>query len=364
MPLPHSPSQPPLLFREINSSLPLLLCPSPRLPLTTTASCFVGTTLVTAQDGVRHPLASLRTAVGRLRLATVAGLPDALPNDHDTQRQWLVSLCREYDSGDQVEIHLLRDQAWVEQHRVQVGEPVWLDLPEMAVCGPTMVQSLTPAPVPPPGRRGLLTGWFQHSSGTVFDLTIEGESQPLGVTATHPFWSVTRQQWVWVGDLGEGEALLALQGTYPRVRSVAQRAPRGRGGECTTVIYSIEDSLLARATQTEGPSRRDYSSGSLFRDPAWVETYPGEFAPGDVWLQGRTVQEHCTTVSYEPLASLCTPAAASSHVQITVYDASDTPFRVRVPVFNLEVAGEHCYRVGEQGLLVHNASCLWGSVVP
>jgi hypothetical protein len=27
------------------------------------------------------------------------------------------------------------------------------------------------------------------------------------------------------------------------------------------------------------------------------------------------------------------------------------------PVFNLEVEGDHCYRVGEQGLLVHNASC-------
>jgi A nuclease family of the HNH/ENDO VII superfamily with conserved AHH len=27
------------------------------------------------------------------------------------------------------------------------------------------------------------------------------------------------------------------------------------------------------------------------------------------------------------------------------------------PVCNLEVDGDHCYRVGEQGLLVHNASC-------
>ena len=27
------------------------------------------------------------------------------------------------------------------------------------------------------------------------------------------------------------------------------------------------------------------------------------------------------------------------------------------PVYNIEVDGDHCYRVGEQGLLVHNASC-------
>ena len=35
------------------------------------------------------------------------------------------------------------------------------------------------------------------------------------------------------------------------------------------------------------------------------------------------------------------------------YDASDVSVE---PVFNLEVEGDHCYRVGEQGLLVHNNS--------
>ena len=29
---------------------------------------------------------------------------------------------------------------------------------------------------------------------------------------------------------------------------------------------------------------------------------------------------------------------------------------VAEPVHNIEVEGDHCYRVGEQGLLVHNAS--------
>jgi len=31
-------------------------------------------------------------------------------------------------------------------------------------------------------------------------------------------------------------------------------------------------------------------------------------------------------------------------------------YRGEEPVYNLEVDGDHCYRVGEQGLLVHNAS--------
>ena len=28
------------------------------------------------------------------------------------------------------------------------------------------------------------------------------------------------------------------------------------------------------------------------------------------------------------------------------------------PVYNIEVEGDHCYRVGQQGLLVHNASVI------
>jgi hypothetical protein len=38
-----------------------------------------------------------------------------------------------------------------------------------------------------------------------------------------------------------------------------------------------------------------------------------------------------------------------------VQDASGA---VVEPVYNLEVEGDHCYRVGQQGLLVHNASVL------
>src|SRR5262249_33236093 len=33
-----------------------------------------------------------------------------------------------------------------------------------------------------------------------------------------------------------------------------------------------------------------------------------------------------------------------------------SPRREPEPVYNIEVEGDHCYRVGQQGLLVHNAS--------
>jgi hypothetical protein len=87
----------------------------------------------------------------------------------------------------------------------------------------------------------------------VYDLVVEGEPKPIGVTSSHPFWSVDRQAWVPVGELSMGERLLARDGSTPRVLSFTLRP-----------------------------------------EPA--------------------------------------------------------------PVYNIEVEGDHCYRVGEQGLLVHNAS--------
>jgi hypothetical protein len=86
----------------------------------------------------------------------------------------------------------------------------------------------------------------------VYDLAVEGEGKPVGVTGTHPFWSEDRRAWMPAKDLRVGERLRGLGGASG-VRALA--------------------------------------------------------------LRGRPE-----------------------------------------PVYNIEVEGDHCYRVGQQGLLVHNAS--------
>ncbi len=131
-------------------------------------------------------------------------------------------------------------------------------MPEMGVEGEAEVLDIGPAQVYDV-RPGLVTGTFRHTSGEVYDLKLASESKPIGVTGTHPFWSVDRQAWVSVLDLEIGETLKTLDGT--------------------TVVES------------------------RVRRP-------------------------------EPK-----------------------------PVYNIEVEGEHCYRVGESGVLVHNASIekrIWG----
>jgi hypothetical protein len=156
------------------------------------------------------------------------------------------------EDGNRVKIGLLRNVDWLRAHGVEVGRPVWLDMPEMGVEGYAVVTAVEPCPPLEEGEGQLVTGIFEHRASHVLDLLVEGEPEPLGVTPTHLVWSVDRQDWVSVKDLRRGERLLSLKG------------------------------------------------------PVVVKS-----------LTSRTKPE---------------------------------------PVHNIEVDGDHCYRVGQQGLLVHNQS--------
>ena len=112
---------------------------------------------------------------------------------------------------------------------------------------------IEPCPELDEGPGALVTGWFQHWRGRLYDLRVTGEPDAIGVADRHPFWSVNRNGWVAAIELRRGERLLALDGSMPVVESF-------------------------------------------------------------------TLREN------------------------------------EEPVYNIEVDGDHCYRVGEEGLLVHNAS--------
>ncbi len=108
---------------------------------------------------------------------------------------------------------LLRDCAWLKDNHAYVGGTVWLNMPEMGVEGLAEVLAIEPCPPLEEGEGRLVTGTFRHTSGEVYDLKLESESNPIGVTATHPFWSVDREEWISAIDLEIGETLKTLEGT-------------------------------------------------------------------------------------------------------------------------------------------------------
>lgn len=95
----------------------------------------------------------------------------------------------------------------------------------MGAQGPATIIAIEPCPrIEPaaPGKR-LVTGTFRHAAANVIDLTIEGESQPIGVTDTHPFWSEDRQNFIPAGQLHAGEHLRRADGTLTQVTRITPR---------------------------------------------------------------------------------------------------------------------------------------------
>ncbi len=143
---------------------------------------------------------------------------------------------------------MLRSLDWIEDYGAHVGGSVFLDMPEMGACGLAEVLAIEPCPATEPDDRSgrmkgeggsqhngegrLVTGTFRHTSGEVYDLKLACESKPIGVTATHPFWSVDRNAWVSAINLEIGETLKTLTGT-----TVVQSRSRREEPE---TVYNIE----------------------------------------------------------------------------------------------------------------------------
>ena len=135
-------------------------------------------------------------------------------------------------NGDRADIRLIRSVDWIETHNAKVGGEIFLDLPHMGARGFAHVMAIEPCPPLGQGAGRIVTGTFCHTSGEVYDLKLESESNAIGVTSTHPFWSLDRNAWVSAIDLKIGETLKTLSGTTV----VESRSKR----EEPETVYNIE----------------------------------------------------------------------------------------------------------------------------
>ncbi|MEW4454581.1 Hint domain-containing protein [Bremerella sp. JC817] len=154
--------------------------------------------------------------------------------DHRTVRLQL-----EKSGGGRVQIQLLRDVAWVEAAGCVVGETIFLNMPELGAEGIADVLAIEPCPpletLPAdcnPSQYRLVTGTIQHESGETLDLKLTSEPAPIGVTPSHPIWSVDQQDWINAADLKPGETVKTLTGTS-KVETISER-------EAAEPVYNIE----------------------------------------------------------------------------------------------------------------------------
>jgi hypothetical protein len=115
--------------------------------------------------------------------------------------------------------HLAMHNDWIAQHGYVVDGIVNLNLPEQGITGPFRITSIKhilpqkkPETDPDDGYEWKpVTGLFIHQSDQVHNVSFDN-NETLGVTARHPVFSTTYNDWRPAGELEVGEMVLAYHG--------------------------------------------------------------------------------------------------------------------------------------------------------
>lgn len=137
------------------------------------------------------------------------------------------------EDGSYFEAELLRPLSWIYRHHAQPGAVIQLNMPEMYVVGAAEVLSISDCPPIDPGDGPVVISTFKNVSHNVLNIYVEGETEPIGVTAGHPIWSEDRQAFVHTDQLQPGERLRSAVGKTVRITSIEIRA----GPEA---VYNLE----------------------------------------------------------------------------------------------------------------------------
>lgn len=117
-----------------------------------------------------------------------------------------------------LQIEMIRPREWFQENDVAPGKMVFVDLPEMGAEGDARVLSTGECPPVRSGVGNVVTATFAHPPDEqVLNVLFEGESQPIGVTENHLFWSVDQLMFVPIGELPVGERTQSYSGQTKRI---------------------------------------------------------------------------------------------------------------------------------------------------
>ena len=134
-----------------------------------------------------------------------------------------------------LELELLRSPEWMAAMGAEVGQEIWLELPESGVAGFGVVEAIEPCPAIEDGPGRVVLSTIRVRSEDVVQVWLKGLDEPLEATADHPVYSVTREAWVGAGELLAGEEIWALGDTALVLEVDSKRGdvlglqPGGRG---------------------------------------------------------------------------------------------------------------------------------------
>jgi RHS repeat-associated protein len=180
-------------------------------------NCFVAGTLILANGMLIH-IENIQIleevdsdSLVNLSESTLSDLQEITPQSHR-----VLELRLEKADGSLVQVLLVRSLSWIETEKAELHRSLFLDLPEMGVRENAKVVSISECSADSrllsTGKR-LVTGIFIHENAKVFDLYFEALEKPIGVTASHPFYSLSRNTWVSAGQLYPSELVKTKDGS-------------------------------------------------------------------------------------------------------------------------------------------------------
>ena len=190
--------------------------------------CFTAGTLVAVSGGFK-PIEDIR--IGD-RVESTDGTHDLTEIDEKTWKHISVRMSNSDGSGDVLDIELLRSPKWIEESGCQVGASIGLAVPELGIAGWARVLAVEPCPKLQTGSGRVVTMTITHFNSFVLQFKLEGLSEVLEPTQTHPLYSEDRGGWVHAGELKVGELLRTKTGPA-RIEAITHK-------EGTYRVYNFE----------------------------------------------------------------------------------------------------------------------------
>ena len=139
------------------------------------------------------------------------------PQPDPEQATWAkLSITVERNDGGIVDAEMIRPSSWILRNGICAGRMLPFNLPELEVSGLALVTAIDDCPPIADGEGSVVTARFVtrevHVVASVDVLGADGTVETITGTTIHPVWSVDRQGWVPLAELGQGERLQGLDG--------------------------------------------------------------------------------------------------------------------------------------------------------
>jgi hypothetical protein len=269
-------------------------------------NCFVAGTLILANGMLIH-IENVKIleevdsdSLVNLSESTLSDLQEITPQSHR-----VLELRLEKADGSLVQVLLVRPLSWIETEKAELHRSLFLNLPEMGVRGNAKIVSISECSADSrllsTGKR-LVTGIFVHENAKVFDLYFEALEKPIGVTASHPFYSLSRNTWVSASQLYPSELVKTKDGSatflYKKARAglhcvynlEIHRDHNYYVSEHKLLVHNNSGKMKEEAgKKSDGTEYTDY----VVYDKNGIEEFVGRLENGELEI-GWTGKEHTT----------------------------------------------------------------------